>query len=53
MSIKPFFQLFRDDQLSPFIRSNALLKPFYKLVYLVAAKNSGFFELLSDRPRRI
>lgn len=50
MSIKPFLQLYKDDQLSAFIRSNALLKPFYKLVYLVAAKDSGLFELLSNGP---
>ena len=51
MSIRPFLKLFRDDQLSAFISSNALLKPFYRLNYLVAAKKCGLFELLLDAPK--
>jgi SAM-dependent methyltransferase len=31
--------------------SNALLKPFYKLNYLVAAKECGLFDLLLDAPK--
>ena len=50
MSIKPFFQLLKNDQLSAFMGSGALLKPFYKLVYLVAAKDAGLFELFSGGP---
>jgi len=50
MSIKPFFTLYKNDQLSAFTGSGALLKPFYKLVYLVAAKEGGLFELFSRGP---
>ena len=50
MSIRPFFKLFREDQLSAFVGSGVLLKPFYKLVYLTACKNNGLFELLSEGP---
>ena len=50
MSIKPFFKLLKNDQLSAFTGSSALLKPFYKLVYLVAAKDAGLFELFSRGP---
>ena len=31
MSIRPFLKLFRNDRLSTFISSSALLKPFFKL----------------------
>ena len=48
MSIKPFFKLMRNGQLAAFAGSGALLKPFYKLVYLVAAQETGLFELLRD-----
>jgi 4-hydroxy-2,2'-bipyrrole-5-carbaldehyde O-methyltransferase len=52
MSIKPFFKLLKNGQLSVFTGSGALLKPFYKLVYLVAAKDAGLFELFSCGPVR-
>jgi 4-hydroxy-2,2'-bipyrrole-5-carbaldehyde O-methyltransferase len=48
MSIKPFFKLLKNDQLSTFTGSSALLKPFYQLVYVVAAKEHGLLELLAD-----
>lgn len=32
--------------------SDALLKPFYQLNYLAAAKECGLFELLLDAPKR-
>ena len=51
MSIKPFFKLLKNDQLSTFTGSGALLKPFYKLVYVAAAKECGLFELLADTPK--
>lgn len=50
MLIKPFFKLFKNDQLSAFMSINALFKPFYKLSYLAAAKNNGLFDLLSRQP---
>ena len=50
MSIKPFFKLFENDQLSALVSTNALFKPFYKLSYLAAAKNNGLFDLLSEQP---
>jgi 4-hydroxy-2,2'-bipyrrole-5-carbaldehyde O-methyltransferase len=46
MSIKPLLKLMVNHQLLALRGSNALLKPFYQLNYLVAAKESGFFELL-------
>jgi len=52
MSVKPFLKLIRNKQLSAFIGSGALLKPFYRLVYVAAAKECGLFELLADTPRR-
>jgi SAM-dependent methyltransferase len=50
MSTKPFLRLIKNKQFSTFISINALLKPFYKLSYLAAAKNNGFFDLLSEQP---
>ena len=50
MSIKPFFKLMRNGQLTAFLGSGALLKPFYNLVYLVAAQENGLFELLRVGP---
>jgi SAM-dependent methyltransferase len=51
MSIKPLFKLMRNHQLLAVTGSKALLKPFYQLNYLVAAKESGVLELLVDAPR--
>lgn len=51
MSFKPVLKLMMTKQLLALIRSNALLKPFYQLNYLVAAKECGLFELLSDGPK--
>lgn len=42
----------RDHQLLALTGSNALLKPFYQLHYVVAAKECGLFELLLDGPKR-
>jgi SAM-dependent methyltransferase len=50
MSIRPFLKLIKNDQLSAFTNSAALLKPFYKLVYLAAAKKDGLFDVLSGGP---
>ena len=50
MAIRPFFKLLRNDQLFALMGSSALLKPFYKLVYMVAAKDCGLIEMLSDGP---
>jgi len=51
MSIKPFLKLIKTTQLSTFTASGALLKPFYKLIYLAAAKECGLFDLLADAPK--
>ena len=51
MSIKPILKLMKNNQLLALIGSNALLKPFYQLNYLVAAKECGLFELLLDAPK--
>ena len=50
MSIRPVLKLIRNHQLLALTGSNALLKPFYQLNYLVAAKECGLFELL-DAPK--
>jgi len=51
MSIKPVLKLLMNDQLMALTGSTALLKPFYQLNYLVAAKECGLFELLLDAPK--
>ncbi len=51
MSIKPILKLMMNHQLLALTGSNALLKPLYQLNYLVAAKESGLFELLRDAPK--
>ena len=50
MSFKPFLKLWKNDQLSTFISSGTLIKPFYKLVFLAAAKENGLLELLTAGP---
>lgn len=47
MSLKPFLKLFKSDQLAALMGINTLFKPFYKLTYLAAAKQSGLLDLLS------
>ena len=51
MSIKPVLKLLMNNQLSALAGSNALLKPFYRLNYLVGAKECGLFELLLNAPK--
>jgi len=51
MSIKPVFKLMMNQQLLALTGSSALLKPFYQLHYVVAAKECGLFELLVDAPK--
>ena len=51
MSIKPFLKLMMNDQLLALTGCNALLKPFYQLNYLAAAKECGLFDLLLDAPK--
>jgi 4-hydroxy-2,2'-bipyrrole-5-carbaldehyde O-methyltransferase len=51
MSLRPFLRLVMDDQFMALKGSNALLKPFYQLNYIVAAKECGLFELLVDEPK--
>jgi hypothetical protein len=45
MSIKPVLKLMMNHQLLALTGSKALLKPFYQLNYLVAAKDCGLFGL--------
>ncbi len=52
MSIRPLLKLLKNDQLLAFTNSAALLKPFYKLVYLAAARKGGLFDVLSGGPMR-
>jgi 4-hydroxy-2,2'-bipyrrole-5-carbaldehyde O-methyltransferase len=51
MSIKPILKLIMNNQLLALTGSKALLKPFYQLNYLVAAKECGLFALLLDAPK--
>jgi SAM-dependent methyltransferase len=53
MSIKPILQLIKNDQLQALTGSSALLKHFYRLNYLVAAKECDLFELLLDAPKTL
>ncbi len=48
MSIKPILKLIGNHQLRALSGSNALLKPFYQLNYLAAAKECGLLELLIE-----
>ena len=52
MSIRPLLKLLKNDQLLAFTNSATLLKPFYKLVYLAAARKGGLFDVLSGGPMR-
>lgn len=52
MPIRPLLKLLKNDQLLAFTNSAALLKPFYKLVYLAAARKGGLFDVLSGGPVR-
>jgi len=51
MYIKPVLKLAMNHQLLALTGSTALLKPFYQLNYLVAAKECGLFDLLLGSPR--
>jgi SAM-dependent methyltransferase len=48
--MRPFLRLLKNNQLLAALGVNALFKPFYKVTYLVAAKNCGLLDLLSTRP---
>jgi SAM-dependent methyltransferase len=48
--IRPFLKLFRQGQLQALISAGLLLKPFYRVVYLAAAKECGVLDLLSGQP---
>lgn len=50
MFIRPFVRLLKNNQLSAAMGLNALLKPFYKICYLVALKTNGLLDLLSRTP---
>ena len=50
MLIRPFLKLFRHAQLAALIQAGSLFKPFYKVLYLAAAKESGVLDLLSGQP---
>ena len=47
MFIRPLVKLFRSKQLAAALGLKGLLRPFYRISYLVAAKDSGLLELLS------
>ena len=53
MSLKPVLKLMMNNQLLALTGSKALLRPFYQLNYLVAAKECGLFELLLDVPKSL
>src|SRR4051812_46601456 len=50
MIIRLLLRLFRNNTLFAALGINALFKPFYKLSWIVAAKNSGILDLLSSGP---
>ena len=52
MPIRPFLKLLRNNQLSAAIGLKALLKPYYRVSYLVSARDSGLLDLLSEDPVR-
>ena len=51
MSFKPILKLMKDGRFSALTGSSALLKHFYQLNYLSAAKECGLLELLRDAPQ--
>ena len=48
MSLKPVLKLMKDGRLSALTGSSSLLKHFYQLNYISAAKECGLLELLRD-----
>lgn len=52
MHIRPFLNLLRNKQLAAAMGLKALLKPFYRISYLVAARDSGLLDRLSGGPVR-
>jgi SAM-dependent methyltransferase len=50
MSLKPFFRLLRDGQLTALLGVSAELKSFYKLTYLSAAGEAGLLNRLATTP---
>lgn len=50
MFVRPFLKLLKNNQLLVAIGLNALFKPFYKISYLVAAKNNGLLDILFKNP---
>lgn len=50
MSLKPFFRLLRDGQLTVLSGVSAELKSFYKLTYLAAAGEAGLLNRLATEP---
>lgn len=50
MSLKPFFRLIRNGQLSALFGVGSELKSFYRLTYLAAAAEAGLFYRLASGP---
>jgi 4-hydroxy-2,2'-bipyrrole-5-carbaldehyde O-methyltransferase len=50
MSFKPYLQLYRSRQLFALTAIAALLKPFYRIAFLVGARESGLLAILSSKP---
>lgn len=48
--MKSLWRLARSGQLWPSLAANALYKPFYRLIYLAALKESGVMDTLRDGP---
>lgn len=50
MSLRPFFRLWREGQLSALMGATGELKSFYKLTYLAAAGETGLLTRLASGP---
>ena len=50
MKIRTLANLLRSGQLLAGLKLLGMLKPFYRLTFLAAAKSTGLFELLSHKP---
>lgn len=53
MLLTPFLKLIKNHQLLAIIKVDALLRPFYKLTFLAAAKNCGLLDALATQKQTL
>jgi hypothetical protein len=50
MGINAVFELIKNKQLVPFLKLNRMFTPFYRLGYIAALVNNGYFQALKENP---